>query len=173
MTNYGKYELLSLRNNSIIIKEIFKISINTIIFHRTFEKFEYKEVESILPYITYIKIINQNFDLKIQKALNDIDTYLVKFGKCKVIVEFYKNIGKKYFLLRNFENLFESWDFYFEKEGNSNEVSNDIEFVVRDYISRILIFINDRFDFLPHIQFDELSIINEDMFPFKISVSQN
>ena len=170
MTNYGKYELPVLIDDIQIIKESIRIILNTIFFHRWLGENKYKEVESTVSNIFYIKLDNLTIQKEIELQVDNIEKCLVKKGSAQLVLHFYQQKIKQFFLLEKLDNLWESWSMFYMLE-KSNQSFNNKEYVskevkVRNYVFNVLKLLNDKYDFMPDVEQGKL-----DVFPYEFQLN--
>ncbi len=172
MTNYGKYDLPIFIDDIETIKEVTKIVFNTILFHRYLGEKKYKDIESIISNIYYIQLDDANLQRDINFNIDLIEKNIVKKGSVQVVLQFYQQKVKQYFLLEKLDNLWESWNFYFmldNKYGIKDKDNKQLtkEEKVREYIFQVINLLNDKYDFMPDMN------EQKEIFPYEIHINSD
>ena len=179
MNSYAKYELPVFVDEVQIIKEVIRITLNTIFYHRYLGEKNFKDVESSISYIYYIKLDNDKIEKEIEKQLDLIEKAILKKGNVQIVLNFYQKKIKQYYLLEKLDNLWESWSMFFMLNNNNNApVQKKIpkETKVRDYLFNIITLINDKYDYMPDVN-ENINLNNNyksdegvSMFPYEVSI---
>lgn len=178
MNSYAKYDIPVFVDEIQIIKEVVRIALNTIFYHRYLGEKQFKDVESSISYIYYIKLDNNKIEKEIEKQLEAIEKAIQKKGSVQIVVNFYQKKIKQYYLLEKLDNLWESWSMFFMLNSTNNapvqkKISKEVK--VREYLFNIISLINDKYDFMPDIKdiysIKENCVKNDDscaLFPFEV-----
>lgn len=176
MANYGNYDLPFFQDDIPSIKEFLRISLNIIFYHRWLGETNFEDTESSFPNISYIKLNNDALQKIIESKIEEIGKILQKNNKAQVILNFYQK--RESFLFKTeLVGLWESWKFLFEvkKEEDINEQKNDSEKenTIRKYIFDIIGKLNDKFDFMPDFNVEDVSKLPKETFPYEIIIKSD
>jgi hypothetical protein len=170
MTNYGKYELPVLIDEIQIIKESLRIILNTIFFHRWLGDNQFKDVESTISNIYYIKLDNTKIQKEIELQIENVEKCLIKKGWAQLVLHFYQQKIKQYFFGEKLDNLWESWSMFFMLEKSSHSFNNKETIIkevkIRNYVFNAIKLLNDKYDFMPDIEEGKV-----DVFPYEFQLN--
>lgn len=170
MSALAEYTVILFDNDISELKEILEMSLQIIFFHRNLSNNDYEDVQSKLTGITYVKLKNETFTKEIQNILNTIENNFKNepelYG-CNLSFNFYEKKEK--------ENRFpwEKWNFisiYSKKEEDKSKKDLDVdenksllekEDKVREYIFKLIEKLNDKGNYMPNVDLNEINLKNE------------
>ena len=174
MSNIGNHIIQIFKDDKPTVKEYLKIAINMIIFHRWLNNNNYKEIESNINNISYIKIDNDSIDNDINSVLTQIDNYSYNQSNFQITINLYSKIEKKFYIFSKPEGLWEKWNLLVTICDNK---TLDKENKIRKYISYILKEINSEKDFMPDLKLNDFENVdnkndkNTFNFPYEIKLT--
>lgn len=192
MTNYGKYNMPVFIEEISIIKDLIKITLHTIFYHRWQSIENTSEAESrIFSNIKFIKLNNLSLEKQIEEKVKLIENSLINKGKVQIVLNFYQKKKKQYFVLETNENLWESWNFSFLIK--SNDENDNLEYSIinynngdnvdkvkkntienrenniREYIYKVIETLNSKIDYMPDFDFENINSSDNELFPYTVS----
>ena len=177
MSNFGKHIMPIFEDDLETIKEYIKISLNIIFFHRWLNNNNYKEENSIINNISYMKINDDTLEKKIDGVLSQITSFSSKNQKLQITLSLYSNESTHLFFYKKKDGLWEKWIFLVTVSNNS---SIEKENKIRKYLSNVIKELNSEKDFMPDLELNDFEDANVKntynknlfLFPYEISISQ-